>query len=385
MLKLFVARVDSTYSIDGTYSVSGAASASGSYVLSSSYTEIWSKNFTVSSSSSTASLNLSFTIKATSPSAGTKTVYGSLSEVYLDYSSGGDSGGDDGGDSDDSGEGGGGSGAVNSGLKTYTVTAQGVTAQVTYTSGPEVTITITSWSGYNAIPYWRIKGVRSEGDDSIYLGQNNKASNSFDASGGYNNGGKNYIFQVCKNGNWDNDSGSASIFLVDFSLGGSGSGGEGGSTSPVTLYVNQGEGTKVKIIRTWSNHSSHYWATTGGIMYENGVMYDDQIWYDGDFFEIAVEVEDGYELDYYLLDGETVPFNTDNLEWFTAGEAISDKRYRLIYDFDVTITTTATPSATVRICNSSGWNKYILYIYNSSGWNKYTPYIYKDSSWNKYS
>ena len=93
-LKLLVRRADYDASIDGTYSVSGAASASGSYVLSSSYTEIWSKTFKLSVSSGTASLSLNFTIKATSPSSGVKTVNGSLSKVYFD-SGGSGSGGDD--------------------------------------------------------------------------------------------------------------------------------------------------------------------------------------------------------------------------------------------------------------------------------------------------
>jgi hypothetical protein len=95
-LKLYVKRKDDAASIDGTYRVSGADSASGSYILTSSYTEIWSKKFNVSASGGTASLNLSFTITATSPSAGVKTVNASLSEVYLD--SGGDSGGGSGSD-----------------------------------------------------------------------------------------------------------------------------------------------------------------------------------------------------------------------------------------------------------------------------------------------
>lgn len=288
-------------------------------------------------------------------------------------SGGDDSGGDDGG------------GGSNSSLKEYTFTALGVTAKATYTSGPEVTITILSWSGYNSIPYWRITGRYSQGDKNIYLGQNNKSSNSFNSYDGYNDGGKEYTFQVCRNRAWGNDDGENSVFLVDFSLGGSGGSGEGGSSSPVTLYVNQGEGTKIKIIRTWSNNSTHYYGNTDGIMYENGVMFDNQIWYDGDFFEIAVEAENGYELEYYNFDGYMVPFNTDNLEWVTTGEYISDKRYRLVSDSDVTITTTATPSATARIYSNSSWNKYILHIFSNSNWNKYTPYIYKNSSWNRYS
>lgn len=302
--------------------------------------------------------------------------------VNFNGSSGGGGGDNTGGDPDDSG----GSGNTgNSSLKEYTFTALGVTAKATYTSGPEVTVTILSWNGYNSIPYWRIKGRASQGDTNTYLSQTNASKASFNSYDGYNNGGKEYTFQVCRNGTWGNDSGENSVFLVDFSLGGSGGSGEGGSSSPVTLYVNQGEGTKIKIIRTWSNNSTHYYGNTDGIMYENGVMFDNQIWYDGDFFEIAVKAENGYELEYYNFDGYMVPFNTDNLEWVTTGEYISDKRYRLVSDSDVTITTTATPSATARIYNNSSWNKYILHIFSNSNWNKYTPYIYKNSSWNRYS
>lgn len=301
------------------------------------------------------------------------------------------SGEDVGGGGGDSGTGSGDENIPNDSLKEYNFTALGVKAKATYTSGPEVTITILSWSGYDSIPYWRIKGVKSEGDDNIYLGQNNKSSNSFNSDGGYEDGGKNYIFQVCKDGNWNNDGGDASKFHVDFSIDNSGSGGSGGeSSSPVTLYVNQGEGTKVKVIRTWSNNSNHYYANTGGIMYENGVMHDNVIWYDGDFFEIAVEAEEGYELDYYNLDEDMIPFSVSNLEWFTAGEYISDKRYKLIFDSDVIITTTATPIATAHIYNkdSSNWDKYALYIYSvDSGWSRYAPYVYSEStsSWGRYS
>lgn len=99
-LRLFVRRKDSTASIDGTYSVSGDSSDSGTYVLSSSYTEIWSDEFN-EPSGDTLNVNLNFTIKATSPSAGLKTVNATLTKVYLDDDEGGSSSGGSGSSSYD--------------------------------------------------------------------------------------------------------------------------------------------------------------------------------------------------------------------------------------------------------------------------------------------
>lgn len=273
--------------------------------------------------------------------------------VNIDFS-GGSSGGDDSGGSS--------SGGTNDGLKTYTVTALGVTAEVTYTSGPEVTITIKSWSGYSSIPYWRVKGVYSEGDANTYLEQNNKSSNSFDAYGGYDDGGKNYIFQVCKNGSWNNDGGNASKFHVDFSLSGDGSGGD--VADSYIIHFNEGEGTNLTVTRT----SSAYGAT--GTMYANGDIYYDDIWAN-DRFEIVVEAQEGYQLNELIVDG---------LDY-------ANGVYTFNGNGDASITTSATLIASIRIFNkiTSSWDTYTPYIYDGSSWNRYRPYIYDSSSWNMYS
>lgn len=299
--------------------------------------------------------------------------------IYASTESGGS--GDEGGGSsggDDSGGGSGsGSGGSNSGLKeTEPFTAQGVKAKATYTSGPEVTVTLLSWSGYGSIPYWRIKGAKSEGDSNIYLEQNNKSSNSFNSKDlgfgdGYDDGGKNYVFQVCKNGNWNNDGGDASVFHVDFSLAGEG-GGE--SSVPATLNIIQGEGTELTVNRIQSTYGSI------GIL---DVNTSHQVWYGSDVFEITAKALDGYELNYYSSGGIELGFLLNNFY------QVSDGEYSLIMDADASIATTATSVATIRIYNenTSSWNTYAPFIYDGSNWNRYRPYIYNssNSSWDKYS
>lgn len=279
-----------------------------------------------------------------------------------------------------SGSGSGGGSSSNDSLKEYTFTALGVTAKATYTSGPEVTITILSWDGYNSIPYWRIKGVKSEGDDNTYLPQNNKSSNSFDSYDGYDEGGKNYIFQVCKNGNWNNDGGSASKFNVDFSIdSGGGSGGGSSSATPCGyLIVNQGEGTRLHVQRSWPQDRTCW----------EDLYTGEPIYLDGeDTFFISVEVLDGYELDYYSFDGELLGYQLENLSYYTEDYTSSGERivfYQISSYGNATVTTTATPIATANIYTNSGWNRYALNIYDGIQWNRYTPYIYKDSQWKRY-
>lgn len=269
-------------------------------------------------------------------------------------SGGGSSSGDDSGGSS--------SGNANSNLKEYEFTAFGVRAKATYTSGPEVTITILSWNGYSSIPYWRIKGRASQGDSNTYLSQTNASSASFNSYDGYNDGGKEYTFQVCRNGTWGNDSGENSVFLVDFSLSGGGSGGD--SSNSYTIQFNEGEGTKLTVTRT----SSTYGVT--GIIYENGNIYYDDIWAN-DCFEIVVEAKEGYQLNELVVDG---------LQY-------ANGAYTFSGNGNASITTSATLVTSARIFNknTSSWNTYGLYIYNGSSWNRYRPYIYKGSSWNIYS
>lgn len=302
---------------------------------------------------------------------------GDFFTVSLD--SGGDSGDDNGGGSGDSG-----GNTPDSSLKEYTFTALGVTAKATYTSGPDVTITILSWDGYNSIPYWRIKGVKSEGDDNTYLGQNNKSSNSFDSKDvgygdGYDDGGKNYIFQVCKNGNWNNDGGSSSKFNVDFSIDSGGSSGGSGSSTPCGyLIINQGEGTKLHVRRSWPPERTCW----------EDLKTGEPIYMDGeDTFFVYVEALDGYEIDYYLVDGMQVGYQFDNfIEYEPSSRPSGDTNiyYQVATYGNVTVTSTATPIATANIYSNSKWNRYYLNIYSNSEWNKYAPYIYKNSQWERY-
>jgi len=158
------------------------------------------------------------------------------------------------------------------------------------------------------------------------------------------------------------------------------------------LYVNEGEGTKVKVKRTWSNHSYHEggWGTSNfcdGIMYNDGeYVRDNTIWYGTDVFMFYVEAKEGYELDYYSFGLQEWPFLLKNFSYAPSTDGLI--RYTLTYDGDASITTSATPIATTRIYdgNSSSWNRYAIYIYDaSSGWQRYTPYVYDGSDWSRYS
>lgn len=313
----------------GTYYISENRNSSGSFTAKDGHAYA----FQVCSSSGTWSNGLIF---------------------YVNIGSGGSSSG--------GGSGGSSGGGTNSGLKTYTVTALGVTAEVTYTSGPEVTITIKSWSGYNSIPYWRVKGRASQGDYNTYLSQTNASKASFDSYDGYNDGGKEYTFQVCRNGTWGNDNGENSVFLVDFSLSGDGSGG-GEVVDSYTMYFNEGEGTNLTVTRT----SSAYGAI--GTMYANGDVYYDDIWAN-DSFEIVIEAQEGYQLNELIVDGLQ----------YTNGV------YTFSGNGNASITTSSTLIASARIFNkdTSSWNTYAPYIYNGSSWNRYRPYVYNGSSWNAY-
>ena len=244
-----------------------------------------------------------------------------------------------------------------------------LSATVTWYSGPEVTVNVSSTTSWKMVP----RG--SSGHPGILSGTyaTDSYSNTFNAD----DGGE-YIFQIYDSveGTYYNNNFDTSGFTVNFGddSGGSGSGGgEDTSASSHTLHINQGEGTIIKVERTWSDYGATGYLSDG-----------DTIYYPADRFQITAEPSEGYEIDYYDSDdGEHLSFMMVNLTKPYDGEP-----YQLLYAADATITTTATTVATVHIYNkdNSGWNRYAPYIYNKdSGWNRYAPFVYNGSSWNRYS
>ncbi len=161
------------------------------------------------------------------------------------------------------------------------------------------------------------------------------------------------------------------------------SGGESGdSTSSHTMYINPGKGTKITVLRTWSDNAED----RGDYLAKDATESTTAIiYYPNDRFEITAEALPGYEIDYYSDDD---PFYTENLTKFYSED--NTYKYHLSSSGDVSITSTATAIATVHIYNkdNSDWDKYAPYIYNKdSGWERYTSYVYNSSNttWDRYS
>ena len=232
-----------------------------------------------------------------------------------------------------------------------------------------VTVTLTS----SNVLTWRIRGRNPDTREYLVVTGGGK-SGTFKAEDG-----KEYAFQVYSQtyGEYSptGKTTGEGFFTVDFSddSGGESGGGEDTSASAHTLHINQGEGTIIKVQRTWSDFGATGYLSDG-----------DTVYYPADRFQITAEPLEGYEIDYYDSDdGEHLPFMMDNLTKPYDGEP-----YQLLYAADATISATATTVATVHIYNkdNSGWNRYAPYIYNKdSGWDRYAPFVYNGSSWNRYS
>lgn len=217
-------------------------------------------------------------------------------------------------------------------------------AKYYYYDGPTVYIEITAIN--SRANKWRVKGRKSLGDNVTYIEQEGVGLFSFSSE---NN--KSYIFQIQNwNGDWVNTTNAYgeteenSIINVVFESDGDG-GDEGGGDpwepgddsdlTPRHLHVNQGEGTIVKVRRNYPEYRKVH----------DSLEPDDPIYCDGvDEFYILTEAEDGYELDYYEFAGLQVPYILEN---FIYARTIVDEYgndrhlYRLHYDMDASVTTTA--------------------------------------------
>lgn len=256
------------------------------------------------------------------------------------------------------------------GKATPSVTTSGyehsLNATVTWGSGPEVTVEVNSTTS------WRL--VTKGNSNEVHL-SSSYATDGYTDTFEATDGGE-YIFQIyyAVEGSYFNNDFDTSGFTVNFDddSGGSGDGGDGGDTSETYyLTIEQGEGTEVIIERVYSSEG----VMLGRIYNGDAISFEDEL-------TITVNADDGYELDWHTNEynndskpGQTydAPFAVSNLR-----KNISQETYSVLGN--VTIITTATPVATVRVYDGSGWNKYAPYIYSGSSWDRYTPYIYDGSS-----
>lgn len=231
-------------------------------------------------------------------------------------------------------------GSVNLSQVTYGYTYVYVTAS--WDESPTVTIEVTGIDNKdNYGVTWRIRGRGS--DTTVYLtdtsGQTG-ITRTFNAPDGV----RDFAFQV-----YDREAGSdgngsytnGDFFTVEFSDDDSssdgddddsGSGGSSSSSSGINyIHINQGEGTKVTVERTWSDYGPYTNSTYGQVFLYDG----DPIYYPADRFVITAEALSGYEIDNYTFNGAAVPFELSNFTTSSSG------RYKLLYNRDGTITTTA--------------------------------------------
>lgn len=132
-----------------------------------------------------------------------------------------------------------------------------------------------------------------------------------------------------------NDGSSATINTTGDSGGDSG-GGNWETDGKCTLHINEGNGTKITVQRTWSDFGDY-----GNVYLSDG----DAIYYPADRFQITAEALPGYKIDYYTSDdGEYLPFIMDNLTKPDDGEP-----YQLSRNLDATVSSTATVDTGVRI------------------------------------
>ena len=223
-------------------------------------------------------------------------------------------------------------------LSQYTSLYQYVYATVSWDESPTVTVVIT---GNEAGLSWRIRGRGS--DSTVYLSDASGAvgvERTFEAPDGV----RDFAFQVYSTIGGNDQNGSytnGALFTVNFSddeddsgdddddSGGSGSSSSG--TGANILHINQGEGTIVTVERTWSDIGDY---THDG---EQVFLTDgDIVYYDADRLVITATAQDGYQLDYYDFNGSQVPFQLSNFSNSSSG------KYKLTYNRDATITTTAT-------------------------------------------
>lgn len=213
-----------------------------------------------------------------------------------------------------------------------------VAAMASWTTGPTVTIDITYNSNGDG---WRIRGRNP--DTREYLACSGGTwTGTFDAEDG-----KDYVFQVYFGAKGSYSDGQ--VFTVNFDNNSSGgnTGGGGGYYEPIGIGIEQGEGTELEVIRTWSDNG-HYIGNGSGVMH-----HGEEIWYGTDVFTINAEAKDGYTIDYYTFEGKQLPFKLTNFKYTTDG------RFTLLYDGNAYVSTTAKLKE-YKLSASTGTGSYII-------------------------
>ena len=222
-----------------------------------------------------------------------------------------------------------------------------VNATASWTTGPTVTVKISYNSNGDG---WRIRG-RNPDTTEYLVCSGGTWTGTFDAENG-----KDYVFQVYfgvqgsySDGqvftvNFDNNGGSSG---GGTSGGGSSGGGSSSSTGPFTLYINEGVGTELQVMRSWPpERTCHTPLETGEPIYCDGE----------DTFYFLVEVLDGYELDTYDYYGVDAPLYIENFSYYLTDENNPDIIYFQLENYgNASVTSSATP------------NQYKLTISESAG------------------
>lgn len=245
---------------------------------------------------------------------------------------------------------------------------RGVSATISWTTGPEVTVKITGNAGYGARAYWRIRGQGS--DTTRYINDTDADSGTFNAENG-----KSYAFQAV----WGSAS-SGDIFTVNFDSGGSSGSDTGGDTTEsVYLWLQIADGVEVVIDRVHTNAGNKDKGSYTGILTpdvqdedEDGVWNGYEIWYQ-DEFKITATALEGYTL--------------NNLDIFclTYYDSYYGEEDVWVYEEDdldePSIYVSAKLSGIVYIDNGTTQEAYQTYIDNGTSWDQHIPYIDNGSDW----
>lgn len=166
-------------------------------------------------------------------------------------------------------------------------------AIISWDEGPEVTVTITA----SNVATWRIRGKGSD-TTQYYVGTGGTTSGTFDAEDG-----KSYAFQIYSNVYKTYSDGA--FFTVDFGGDDDSGGSSGGSSSGyLKLELYEGEGTWLEVTRTWTNNAEDNTKLGNG----------SSVAIKHDVLKIEAFAEDGYDLDYYYVQGLSYPYKVIGLQ-----------------------------------------------------------------------
>lgn len=250
------------------------------------------------------------------------------------------------------------------------VGGRGVSATISWTTGPEVTVKITGNAGYGARAYWRIRGQGS--DETRYINDTDADSGTFNAEDG-----KSYAFQAVWGSVSDGD-----IFTVNFDS--SGSGGGSVVTPPEEeyfyLWVKAEDNVTVSVERTgiyldeYLNQGNYIGELVDWFEEtdEQGRWYGHRVWR-YDYLIINIEAADGYTIEHSEING--LEWDESAEQWCFNPDLLDDPVS------DAWIWATAKAMGLIYIDNGTTLEPYQVYIDNGTGWEQHIPHIDNGSSW----